>query len=40
MHAATDPIIKVQQASRCAAITGTPFAFPVRFLEAKYARSN
>ncbi|MFM4970200.1 hypothetical protein ACEUCG_01405 [Aeromonas veronii] len=40
MHAATDPIIKVQQASRRAAITGTPFAFPVRFLEVKYARSN
>ncbi|MEH8264214.1 MULTISPECIES: hypothetical protein [Aeromonas] len=40
MHAATDPIIKMQQASRCTAITGTPFAFPVRVLEAKYARSN
>ncbi|HHQ4772251.1 TPA: hypothetical protein ACSP84_000017 [Aeromonas veronii] len=40
MHAATDPIIKVPQASRCAVITGTPFAFPVRFLEVKYARSN
>ncbi|MFM5169797.1 hypothetical protein ACQXXB_13800 [Aeromonas veronii] len=40
MHAVTDPIIKVQQASRSAAIIGPPFAFPVRFLEAKYARSN
>ncbi|WP_429027817.1 hypothetical protein [Aeromonas veronii] len=40
MHAVTDPIIKVQRASRSAAITGTPFAFPVRFLEMKYARSN
>ncbi|WP_447747876.1 hypothetical protein [Aeromonas veronii] len=40
MHAVTDPIIKVPQASRSAAITDTPFAFPVRFLEAKYARSN
>ncbi|MEN3759728.1 hypothetical protein [Aeromonas veronii] len=40
MHAVTDPIIKVQRESRSAAITGTPFAFPVRFLEAKYARSN
>ncbi|MFQ1801947.1 hypothetical protein ACK36F_05905 [Aeromonas veronii] len=40
MHAVTDPIIKVPQASRSSAITGTPFAFPVRFLEVKYARSN
>ncbi|WP_265343837.1 hypothetical protein [Aeromonas veronii] len=40
MHAVTDPIIKVQRASRSAAITGSPFAFPVRFLEAKDARSN
>ncbi|WP_290439003.1 hypothetical protein [Aeromonas sp. DNP9] len=40
MHAVTDPIIKVQRASRSAAINGTPFAFPVRFLEAKYAYSN
>ncbi|MFQ1607852.1 hypothetical protein [Aeromonas veronii] len=40
MHAVTDPIIKVQQAPRSAAITGTPFAFPVRCLEAKNARSN
>ncbi|WP_275056067.1 hypothetical protein [Aeromonas allosaccharophila] len=40
MRTATDPIIKDQQKSRCAAITGTPSAFPVRFLEAKYARSN
>ncbi|MEH8129421.1 hypothetical protein [Aeromonas veronii] len=40
MHAATDPINKVQQAPRSAAITDTPFAFPVRFLEAKNARSN
>ncbi|WP_421329410.1 hypothetical protein [Aeromonas veronii] len=40
MHAVTDPIIKVQRASRIAAITSTPFAFPVRFLEVKYARSN
>ncbi|WP_429068914.1 hypothetical protein [Aeromonas veronii] len=40
MHAVTDPIIKVQRASINAAITGTPFAFPVRFLEVKYARSN
>jgi hypothetical protein len=40
MRAATDPIIKAQQKSSSAAITGTPRAFPVRFLEAKYARSN
>lgn len=40
MHAATDPIIKEQQASRSAAITSPLFAFPVRFLEVKYARSN
>ncbi|MFM5565378.1 hypothetical protein ACET8I_02170 [Aeromonas veronii] len=40
MHAATDPIIKVQQASRSAAITAPLFAFPVRLLEVKYARSN
>ncbi|WP_429226098.1 hypothetical protein [Aeromonas veronii] len=40
MHAVTDSIIKVQRASRSAAITDTLFAFPVRFLEAKYARSN
>ncbi|MEV3843141.1 hypothetical protein [Aeromonas veronii] len=40
MHAVTDPIIKVQRASRSAAITGSPFAFPVRFLEVKYAKSN
>ncbi|WP_429109703.1 hypothetical protein [Aeromonas veronii] len=40
MYAVTDPIIKVQRASRSTAITGTPFAFPVRFLEAKNARSN
>ncbi|WP_265176732.1 hypothetical protein [Aeromonas veronii] len=40
MRKATDPIIKVPQASRCAAITDTLFAFPVRFLELKYARSN
>ncbi|WP_429119571.1 hypothetical protein [Aeromonas veronii] len=40
MHVATDPIIKVAQVSRSAAITDTPFAFPVRFLEVKYARSN
>ncbi|EKB16648.1 hypothetical protein ACK33Z_09420 [Aeromonas veronii] len=40
MHAVTDPIIKVQRASRSAAITDSHFAFPVRFLEAKYARSN
>ncbi|WP_421249176.1 hypothetical protein [Aeromonas sp. 603359] len=40
MHAATDPIIKVPQASRSAAITAPLFAFPIRFLEVKYARSN
>ncbi|WP_421305430.1 hypothetical protein [Aeromonas veronii] len=40
MRKATDPIIKVPQASRSAAITDTLFAFPVRFLEVKYARSN
>ncbi|BBT81078.1 MULTISPECIES: hypothetical protein [Aeromonas] len=40
MRAATDPIIKVQQASRSAAVTGTPFVFPIRLLEAKYAYSN
>ncbi|MFM5528653.1 hypothetical protein [Aeromonas veronii] len=40
MRKATDPIIKVQQASRSAAITYTLFAFPVRFLEVKYVRSN
>ncbi|MEV3832447.1 hypothetical protein [Aeromonas allosaccharophila] len=40
MRTATAPIINAQQASRSAAITGTPFAFPVRFLEAKYAYSN
>ncbi|MFM5526440.1 hypothetical protein ACK36B_13440 [Aeromonas veronii] len=40
MHAVTDPIIKMQQESSSSAITGTPRAFPVRFLEAKYARSN
>ena len=40
MHAVTDPIIKVQRASISAAIPGTPGAFPVRFLEAKYAYSN
>ncbi|MGL6003630.1 hypothetical protein [Aeromonas sobria] len=40
MRAATDPIIKAQQKSSSAAITCTPRAFPVRFLEAKYARSN
>lgn len=40
MRAATDPIIKAQQESRSAAITDTPSAFPVRFLEAKYAYSN
>ncbi|MFM5577221.1 hypothetical protein ACET7N_00720 [Aeromonas veronii] len=40
MRAVTDHIIKVQQASRSAAITGTLFAFPVRCLEVKYARSN
>ncbi|WOE83371.1 hypothetical protein [Aeromonas veronii] len=40
MRAATDPIIKVQQTSRSAVITDTLFAFPVRFLEVKYARSN
>ncbi|MFM4710187.1 hypothetical protein ACEUEC_02295 [Aeromonas veronii] len=40
MHAVTDPIIKVQRTSRRAAITGTPFAFPVRLLEVKNARSN
>ncbi len=34
MRAATDPIIKVQQAA------GTPFALPIRLLEAKYAYSN
>ena len=39
MHAVTDPIIKVQQASRSAAITGT-LSFLVRRLEVKYARSN
>lgn len=38
MRAATDPIIKVQQAPISAA--GTPFAFPIRLLEAKYAYSN
>ncbi len=31
MRAATDPIIKMQQASRSAAIIGTPSAFPVVF---------
>ncbi|MFM5839652.1 hypothetical protein [Aeromonas rivipollensis] len=40
MRAATDPIIKAQQESRSAAITGTPCPFPVRRLEVKYARSN
>lgn len=40
MRAATDPIIKVQQASISAAITGTPSAFLVRRLEVKYAKSN
>lgn len=40
MRAATDPVIKAPQKSRSAAITGTPSAFPVRFLEAKYAYSN
>ncbi|MCX0438051.1 hypothetical protein [Aeromonas veronii] len=40
MYAVTDHVINVQRASRSTAITGTPFAFPVRFLEAKNARSN
>ncbi|MGN4976833.1 hypothetical protein [Aeromonas sp. 95A] len=40
MRKATDPIIEAQQMSSRAAISGTPCAFPVRFLEAKYAHSN
>ncbi|WP_303810201.1 hypothetical protein [Aeromonas rivipollensis] len=40
MRAATDPIIKAQQESRSAAITGTPCPFLVGRLEVKYARSN
>ncbi len=39
MRAATDPIIKAQQESSSAVITGT-LSFLVRRLEVKYARSN
>ncbi len=40
MRAATDPIIKMQRDSNSPEITGTPSAFPVPLLEAKYAYSN